>query len=180
MNRTKEEQVNFAFDIVSHLDTFPMNTNTLSKKTNKSYSELSGTLDKLKRALLIQKKKIKGRMYWYLLKKGRPTKMEIDTGFTQLNKKARARIKSKIGPEIDVNPLTKRKCRKCGQLLRASRYFDCEECVVELSTIEDDFIYADQWRSSDDEIFIGYDLDEERFSSGNGNAFTHKEETEDE
>lgn len=43
--------------------------------------------------------------------------------------------------EFDGNPMTERKCRKCGDLLRKANYFKCNPCKELMDEIDDDFAY---------------------------------------
>ncbi len=54
-----------------------------------------------------------------------------------VKRKSKIKIEASFGPEVDTDPLTTRKCRKCGKFLFTTRYFHCTSCVTEDNDVQD-------------------------------------------
>ncbi len=156
--------------LVEQLDQFPITSFELAKKMNITESAIEATLHRLARGRLIVKRKATKKRHskepwlWYLTSK--PSINKIRERFISMDGRIKRHKKDLEGPEL-AQALTKRKCRECSQFLPATRYFKCETCQPNLPTLDDDYIYGEdfQWGSEDDEIFLGYPLDTETFSS---------------
>ena len=169
-HRTKEEQADFCEKILAVITNEPQYRKNIAAKI-----QLTGNQIRYALALLIRVGVVTthhGGGIWksdkQLSTKELRERIMSETGpLGGQDKFKRKKVKEEdLGPEIEIDPLTTRKCRECQRFLPKSRYFIHVECESQEEEINEDFIYAtDQWSSEDDEIFFGYDLNNEEKDS---------------
>lgn len=162
MKRSNVQQASLCNKVLRHINYEPQFASSIALSMGSTESRIQYALERLVRSGLIEHVYHKGYYRFYDKK---ITYFDILRAIQKLKDKEPVMTKpEELGPEIEVDPKTTRKCRSCQDFLPASRYFKCYKCEPELGLVDDDFIYEEPWSSGDDEIWIGYPLDTERFT----------------
>jgi hypothetical protein len=157
--RTKEQQREFCLVVLDKLTDKPLTLKALAAIMGLKPSQVQYAIDLLVRTSLVFHKQGKGYHKDVSIPLDRDYVLgELDYEWANKSSKVKAQPKDDkddLGPELEFDPITKRKCRDCQTFLPASRYFKCYKCQLELSNMDENLIYVTEefkWSYMDDEL----------------------------